>query len=357
MNLITELAVRKEKPQSGTQDELWTLRKYCSDLEKEKLSLTQERDALRTERDEMKADFDELTIKYSSLIDNLKTIKEENDVLLRDKAKLLDLDGRMKMMLDELSSIQRAHLILTQDRDTLRSDHEKLKITFEELIRECSAQKEKLNVIREKCDALRRMKDALLVKEATAKMMVDEKSSIQYPQFLLTQEWDTLRSEYEEVKVNFHNLIQECNLLREDLNAMKEERDALQKNKDKLIYPEGRMKTMLDEQSSIQRARLIASQEIDALRSGREQLKIFFDELERVRNENVDIIREDHDAFQREKYELIGLEGRKDMMMDEQAGTCMFLTQQIESDMPSNTSDLSKAAHEQWKKLPFEVAH
>jgi chromosome segregation ATPase len=300
MNGITELALWKEKPQSGTEDDLWTLRKYCSDLQKEKLSLTHDNDALRTERDELKTDFDELKIKYSALIDDLKAIREENDVLLRDKAKLIAVDGRMKMMLDELSSIQRAHLILTQDRDTLRSDHEKLKISLEELIRECSAQKYNLNIISEKCDALQRMKDALPGVEATVKTLLDEESSIQYPHFLLTQEWDTLRSEYEEVKGNFHDLIQECSFLRKKLNAMKEELDVLQKDKHNLIHPEGRIKTMLDEQSSIQRARLIASQERDALRSGRERLKFYFDEMERVRNalnENVDILREDHDAL------------------------------------------------------------
>lgn len=56
LNGITELAVLKEKPQSGTQDELWALRKYCSGLQKQNLSLTKESDALR--RNELKVDID-----------------------------------------------------------------------------------------------------------------------------------------------------------------------------------------------------------------------------------------------------------------------------------------------------------
>jgi hypothetical protein len=58
LNGITELAVLKEKPQSGTQDELWALRKYCSGLQKQNLSLTKESDALRTGRNELKVDID-----------------------------------------------------------------------------------------------------------------------------------------------------------------------------------------------------------------------------------------------------------------------------------------------------------
>jgi hypothetical protein len=45
------------------------------------------------------------------------------------------------------------------------------------------------------------------------------------------------------------------------------------------------------------------------------------------------------------------------MMVDEQTGTCMFLTQQIESGMPRNTSDLSETTRKQWNRLQFDMRH
>jgi hypothetical protein len=44
----------------------------------------------------------------------------------------------MKIMLDELSSIQSAHLVVTPERDTLRSVHNKLKFDFDEHTKECT---------------------------------------------------------------------------------------------------------------------------------------------------------------------------------------------------------------------------
>jgi hypothetical protein len=46
-----------------------------------------------------------------------------------------------------------------------------------------------------------------------------------------------------------------------------------------------------------------------------------------------------------------------EMMMDEQTGTCMLLTQEMEvkSDTPRNTAYLLKAAYEQDNRLHFEV--
>jgi hypothetical protein len=39
------------------------------------------------------------------------------------------------MMLEELSSIQEPHLIMTQERDTLRSEHGDLKVNLKEIRR------------------------------------------------------------------------------------------------------------------------------------------------------------------------------------------------------------------------------
>jgi hypothetical protein len=104
---------------------------------------------------------------------------------------------------------------------------------------------------------------------------------------------------------------------------------------------------------------MIVTQERDTLRSGREELNVNFEELKRLcnaLNENVNVMRVEHDAFQREKYEA--LENRIETMMDEQTGAYMFLTQEMElkSDTPRNTADLLKAAHECGKRLQFEVA-
>jgi chromosome segregation ATPase len=375
LNGITESAVWKEKPQSGTQDNLWPLRKYCSNLQKEKFLLTQESSALRRERDELKADFDELKSKYSALTDNLidqkgrvkvmmevqssiqkarliltqeadtlrserevlkvefdelkqecsalkenlNAITEEYDTLQRDKDNLVCPEGRVKMMLEELSNIQEAQLILTQERDTLRSEHKEFKVNFEELMRDCSALKVNFNVIREKCDDLQRNKDALLGLEAIVKMMLDEESSIQNPHILLTQERDALRSEYEELKVSFYEPKRECSLLK-DLNAVREERDGPEKDKDKLVHLENRMKMMLDELSSIQKAHFVVTQERDTLRSEHNELKVDFAELKRecsALKEKLNAITEDRDTLQRQKEKLVGLEGRTKTMLDD----------------------------------------
>jgi hypothetical protein len=74
--------------------------------------------------------------------------------------------------------------------------------------------KNNLNVMREKHDAPRRNKDALLGLQNTVKMMLDEESSIQNPHFQLMQERDALISEYKELKVHFNKFTQECSSLK-----------------------------------------------------------------------------------------------------------------------------------------------
>lgn len=60
------------------------------------------------------------------------------------------------MMLEELLSIQQPHLIMTLERDTLRSEHEELKVNFKEIIRERSVLSENLNAITVPYTALER---------------------------------------------------------------------------------------------------------------------------------------------------------------------------------------------------------
>jgi hypothetical protein len=73
---------------------------------------------------------EELIRECSALNENLNDITEACDTLHRDRDNLVDPERRVKMMLGELSSIQELHLILTKERDTLRSEHKELKIKY-----------------------------------------------------------------------------------------------------------------------------------------------------------------------------------------------------------------------------------
>jgi predicted nuclease with TOPRIM domain len=103
----------------------------------------------------------------------------------------------------------------------------------------------------------------LLGIEAKMKMMVDEESNIQNS--MLTQERDTLRSQYEKLKASFYELEQENILVKKDLNVTREERDALPKDKGNFVYLEGGMEKMLEELLSIQGAQFILTRERDTL--------------------------------------------------------------------------------------------
>jgi hypothetical protein len=64
---------------------------------------------------------------------------------------LVDLEGRVKMMLEELSGIQEAQLILMEGGDTMRSEHEELKIKYDAGKIQCSALNKNVNAITEQC--------------------------------------------------------------------------------------------------------------------------------------------------------------------------------------------------------------
>jgi rRNA processing protein Krr1/Pno1 len=72
----------------------------------------------------------ELKRECNALKENLNVTTEERDDLQRDRDNLVGPEGRVKTMLEKLSSIQEAHLILTQERDTLKSENEELKVNF-----------------------------------------------------------------------------------------------------------------------------------------------------------------------------------------------------------------------------------
>jgi chromosome segregation ATPase len=222
--------MEKDKPQSGTEDEQWTVKKCCNGLQKETLSVTQESDGLRSEHEELKVNFYELQREYNALQENMNAVREERDTLQRKKDEVGGVESTLKMILEGGPSIQKAYLLLCQERDTLKSEHEELKANFDELKRKCSALTDNLNAISQKCDALQRDKDKLLDLEDTLKMMWNEESSIQEAYLLLAQERNNLKSEQDEFRVDFDELIRVCNTLKENLNIIRE-RGALQKDK------------------------------------------------------------------------------------------------------------------------------
>jgi chromosome segregation ATPase len=323
LNSNSELEVWKKDPQSGTQDELWVLRKYCSDLQKEKLSLAQENNALRTEKDDLRDDFDELKSKYSALVDNLNTIKEERFALRRGRDKLIYQEGSVKGVSEDQSSIQEDHLMLTQERDTLMSELEKLEVNFKELERECSTLKEDLDSVTEDRDALQKYKDKVVHLRDGMKIMLNELLGIERALLAVMQERDTLNSEHEELVDNFEELKRECNTLKDNLNVIREKCDALQKSKDLLIRTETRMKMMLDEESSIQNPQLIWTQERDTLRSQNEELKVSFYELVQeyfILKEDLKATRDERDTLKKGRVKLICLKCQMEKMLDELSG-------------------------------------
>jgi chromosome segregation ATPase len=111
-----------------------------------------------------------------------------------------NVEGRLITTMEELSSIQEAQLILTQERDTLRSDLKELKIKYYVLKTQCSAMNENLNPITKHRYALQRERDSLVIRVI---MLLEHMLSIQGLHLILTKERDTLRSEYEELKIKY----------------------------------------------------------------------------------------------------------------------------------------------------------
>jgi SMC interacting uncharacterized protein involved in chromosome segregation len=109
--------------------------------------LTKERNTLRSVHKKFKIKYDELKGECTALKDNINAITEERDSVQRDRYTLVNPEGEVKIMLEKLSSTQEPHLIMTQERDTLRSEHEKLEVNFKDIIREFSALNKNLNAI------------------------------------------------------------------------------------------------------------------------------------------------------------------------------------------------------------------
>ena len=78
-----------------------------------------------------------------------------------------------------------------------------------------------LNAMKGKCDALQRERDKLV----------------------------GVKTEREELEVNFYELKREYSALEENFNAVREELDTLQRDKEKLVRVEGTLKMLLDEEA------------------------------------------------------------------------------------------------------------
>jgi chromosome segregation ATPase len=272
-------------------------------------SMIQESSASGSELEEEQINFDEFKKKYVALKQNLHAMREERDALQRDKDKLLGLQRRMNIMLEKESGIQKSYLKLTQEKDSLGSEHEELKIKYAELERECSALKGKLNDITEKCGALQREKDKLVGLEGRIKVMLDEESGILKAHMVLTQERDTLRAENKELKLN-----KGCSAQEENLNVI----NPLQRDEDNLVGLEHRLNMLPGEQCSIEMVRLMLTQLSDTLKSEHDHSKVDSDELRQqisMLKENLNVIEEVCDALQKDKHEIVDLVSRMTMIV------------------------------------------
>jgi chromosome segregation ATPase len=318
---INAIEVSKESSLSGREDELWLLRKYCSDLENEKLSLTQENDVLRTERDKMRADFDEVKRKRRSLMDNSNAITKERHGNQRETDELKEQEGTLKLMFEKRSSIQEAQLTWTQESETLRSAHVELKVNFEERERERGVLKGSFNALREGHDSLQKAQGKLEYMEGGIKNVLDEISGIQTVLFKETQQRESLRLENEELKVKLEELGREHRKLRDNLNGAREERDSLQKDKDRLVDLECELRKTLDELLAIQKAQFAVTVERDSLRLENNELKANFEGLERECStiiDNIIVLREKSDVLQKDKDKLKDLEGGLSSILEAQ---------------------------------------
>jgi chromosome segregation ATPase len=291
-----------------------------SSIEKAHLIVTQEKHGLRSEQEEFQVYSNDIKRRSTDLKENLNDVREEHDDIRRVRNKLVGLEDRMKVMSDENSSIQKAHLLVTQERDNLRSKLEEKEIKFHELSQECLTLKETLNAFREERDALQMDKDKSVGLEDGNKMAFNEKSSIQKAHLIINQERDNLRSELEEHEIKFDELNREYLSLKKNLNAITEERDALQREKQTLVGLEDRMKMALAEKSRIEEANLKVIQERDALKSERDAMGNRLDEANReclALTENLNAIRENRDDLQADEKRLILLEGTLEMILHE----------------------------------------
>jgi predicted nucleic acid-binding Zn-ribbon protein len=177
------------------------------------LILTQKRDTLRSEHKELKIKYDVLKKQCSPLKENLYAITEKRWYPDRDRHNLVDAEGRVRIMSEDLSSIQDAQLTLAEERDPFRSEHEKLKFKYDELKRQCS-------VLKEQHYDLQSASHYLVDPGGRAIMILGELLGIQEDQLILTLERESLRSEDEEMEIKYDELKTQYSALKEKLNAI-----------------------------------------------------------------------------------------------------------------------------------------
>jgi chromosome segregation ATPase len=185
-------------------EELSRMQKDCLMLSQENYNLRSERDDFRSQYEELKDHFRKSVTENVTMKHNLNVIEEELDTVQRDRNNLLHTKRELEEKLEELSRMQKDCLMLSQENYNLRSEHEGMKVNYEELVRECGALKNHLNAIQTKCEALQKTKDALLSLGAKVKKMVDEAPSEQ--KSTVTPKVDPLKAQvrgYKEQKVKF----------------------------------------------------------------------------------------------------------------------------------------------------------
>jgi chromosome segregation ATPase len=312
--------------------------------QKSQLAVTQEGDKL--EQEELNANFKELERECGILKNNLNIIGEERDALQKSKDKVVDLGGGMGRVLNEVLAIQNAFLSATQEKDTLRSENQELRVTLEELQTECSTLKKDLISIRKGGDALQKDKEQLVLLRCGMGKMFDEISGFQKAIFAVSQERDTLRLKHQELKVNSEELGRACIIINENLNVMRRKCDALEEDKDKLVDLEGGMGRILSDLLFIQKTLLAVTQEGDSLRSENEELKVSFEELETEcgsLNDNLSVEREKYDALLKQNGGLVQVRDRMKKLFDKLWGIQMAFVAVVQE------RDTLRLEHEEFK--------
>jgi chromosome segregation ATPase len=130
---LTHMILTHERDTLRAENNELKLNKGCRN-ERANLVVTHETDNLSSELEEVQRKFDELNKKYCAMKQNLHAMRHERDSLQGDKEKLEILEGRMKVALEEKSSIQKAHFVTLQERNTLRSERDELENKLENIL-------------------------------------------------------------------------------------------------------------------------------------------------------------------------------------------------------------------------------
>jgi chromosome segregation ATPase len=288
-------------------------------IEKSHLTLTQERDTLKLVEEELKNSLHKAEQECIALEENVNNLRAERDALQSDNEKLISREAGMKMIIEELTSIEVAHFLLTQENHTLKSERDELETSVKVLKEERLALTETVNCLREENEGMHRDRDELVVVRSRWDTMLDQKIRIERDLLTATQEREAFRLEREELQNRLNKCQRECIALVGDVHALREEQDVLQRENEKLLSLEQRMRMMIVEVSSIQNAHLADLQDREDLRSQGAELENKFDNVKQAcltLKENYNNLKEERDVLQKDIEKLIILEGRMKMLTE-----------------------------------------